>query len=353
MIPYKSSPIAGWILIVCMFFLTPCYAVENHPYVPRELSSWTAWVLHGKERQMACTPRYNDSSALQCAWPASLALHLDAKGGTFSQVWLTQIKTWVSLPGSVRHWPREVRVDGKPGVVLEKENGPGLLLEPGRHTVTGTLEWKVLPDHLAIPETSGLVRLWVNHEPVQFPDLDSRGRLWLKRSAIAEKEEDRFKLTVFRLIDDDIPAKMTVRLVVDVSGAARQILMGPAYVPDQFIPLKLISPLPARLEPDGQIRVQVRPGRYVLELSLRHRGPLSAIPFTRPGDRFWPRQEVWSFQGRPGLRIAEIKGVPAVDPQQTSMPEDWRPFPAYAMEEGTVMTFQEVKRGILSHHRTS
>ena len=320
--------------------------MENDPYVPDVLLPWKAWVLHGKEGQIACTPRYNDESALQCAWPASLDLTLDGKGGTFTQVWLTQINTRVPLPGSNRHWPCDVKVDSHPGIVLAKENGPGLLLEPGRHTVTGKFMWNGLPDHLDVPEASGLVRLRVNHEDVRFPDLDDRGRLWLKRSADAAKDKDRFKLEVFRLIDDDIPARVTVRLVFDVAGAARQILLGPAYSPENFIPLNLVSPLPARLEPDGRIRVQVRPGQYVLELGLRHRGPLSAVAFTHPKDRFWPRQEVWSFKARSDLRLAEVKGVSAVDPRQTSMPVSWRSFPAYAMEEGAaVMTLKEIKRG--------
>ena len=40
-------------------------------------------------------------------------------------------------------------------------------------------------------------------------------------------------------------------------------------LPDGFTPVSIQSQLPARLEPDGNLRVQVRPGRWQITLVAR------------------------------------------------------------------------------------
>src|SRR5205823_3575097 len=90
------------------------------------------------------------------------------------------------------------------------------------------------------------------------------------------------------------------------------------------VPLSLASPLPSRLEPDGRLRVQVRPGTWALELAARHEGPASAL--TLPAaESPWAAEEVWVFDPRTDLRLASVEGVPAVDPQQTELPAERRP----------------------------
>ena len=60
---------------------------------------------------------------------------------------------------------------------------------------------------------------------------------------------------------------MPWKLVADPDGyiftwlIGYSALLGPV-LPPGFIPLGVASPLPARLEPDGTLRIQVRPGRW-------------------------------------------------------------------------------------------
>jgi len=346
----KFSPIT-WLLPLLFIFviIRPCCAYaavgEKPLYIPDTLKPWQEWVLHGKEKQRFCVPQYNNSDLFQCAWPTTLEIRLNDRGGTFTQTWLVNTATRVALPGSARHWPGAIRVDGRPKVVLEKNNGPGLLLDPGTPTVTGKFSWARLPENLKIPVQSGLVTLSVNNTAIRFPDLDSQGRLWLKRARSEEKIENRLKIDSFRLINDAIPARMTVHLTLDIAGSARQITLGPVYAPEKFTPLSLKSALPARLEQDGRLHVQVRPGRYVLRIDLRHSGPLKDLNFTPPKDGFWPGKEIWSFKARPDLRLVEIQGVAAVDPLQTAMPKEWQGYPAYMLGAQETMTLKEIKRG--------
>src|SRR3989441_4382869 len=65
------------------------------------------------------------------------------------------------------------------------------------------------------------------------------------------------------------------------------------------------------------------------------RPPRSTLfPYTTlfRSDGAWPAQEVWVFDARPHLRLVEVEGVTAVDPQQTTLPDEWKPLPAYLMQ---------------------
>lgn len=314
-------------------------------YVPEALAPWKDWVLHGKEEQLSCIPMYNNAGQVLCAWPGELSLNLTDGGGTFEQSWQVYVQTRVDLPGNGRYWPGQVLADGRPAVVLDQDNTPGLILSPGRHTISGQFYWQTMPENLNIPASTGLVSLSVNNHPVTFPDLDDRGRLWLKHRNREKRAEDRLKVECFRLIEDDIPARMSMDLTLEVSGQARQMVLGPVYPSDTFTPVSFESPLPARLEPDGRITVQVRPGRYTLNLNLRHAGPLETVRFIRPDQAFWPDKEIWSFSARTDLRRVQISGAEPVDPKQTAMPESWQAFPAYLMTPAATLVFKQIKRG--------
>ncbi|WP_373500982.1 hypothetical protein [Desulfococcus sp.] len=333
------------LIFITMLCLAAPAAAKRTTYVPEVLQPWVDWVLHGKETQKMCAPLYNDPDTYQCAWPSNIELDLTDRGGTFRQTWLVHRDSWVVLPGSIRHWPLEVAVDGEARVVLQKEGAPTVHLEPGIHGITGRFAWTRLPEHLQVPAGAGIVSLRVNHEPTAFPNLDAAGRLWLKGAKAEEKIEDRLSIESFRLIDDAIPARALLHVTLDVAGSPRELMLGPLYPPEKFTPLSLESPLPARLDPDARMRVQLRPGRYAVRLTLRHRGPLQELPFHRPDDGFWPGQEIWSFHARPELRLVEIEGAPSVDPLQTSMPDDWKAYPAYHMGPGKTLRLKQIQRG--------
>jgi hypothetical protein len=331
-------------LFLVLAFSQLCYA-KKAPHVPGLLQPWVDWVLHGKEEQLKCIPQYDDGDIYQCQWPYILELNLNNQGGEFKQSWLVHNENWVILPGNSRHWPQEVRVDGERWIIIQKNKTPQVRLQAGIHTITGHFSWPHLPENLQIPSETALLSLTVNHEAVAFPDLDASGRLWLKRIQTEEKIENRLKIESFRLIDDSIPPQVMLYFTLDVAGSARQITLGPLYTPEKFIPLSLKNSLPAKLEQDGRMLVQVRPGRYELSLSLRHNGPLHELSFRRPDNGFWPQQEIWSFRAQPDLRLVEVDGVPSIDPIQTSMPNNWHNYPAYRLLPGDIIRIKEIKRG--------
>ncbi|HUE37916.1 MAG TPA: hypothetical protein VMR29_00320, partial [Candidatus Binatia bacterium] len=133
------------------------------------------------------------------------------------------------------------------------------------------------------------------------------------------------------------------RIELRVSGKNREMLLSRA-LPESFVPMALDTPLPARLDPDGRLRVQLRPGAWTLELRARRQGPAAELTLP-PVEGPWATEEIWAFEARNDLRLVSVEGVAAIDPQQTQLPVEWRSFPAYRMAAGNVMKLVEKRRG--------
>ena len=333
------------LLVLSLFLSVPPCSAKVPAVVPAPLTPWVDWALHGQEEKVHCVAQYNDANRLQCNWPTELAISLDDSGGSFHQTWQVKVNGWVLLPGAGDHWPTGVQVNGKAAVVTLHNNSPAVRLEPGQYTLTGAFHWQHLPEFLQIPPWSGLVSLTLQQKKIPFPDIDDSGHLWLKRAQQDKKIEDRLKIEAFRLIDDSIPARITILFTLDVAGSARETTLGPLYSRNTCIPLSLQSALPAKLEEDGRLRVQLRPGRYTISLLLRHVGPIRDLTFNQPEDGFWPPVEIWSFLSHPSLRLVETNGAPTIDPLQTALPKKWQNYPAYRLEPGNSLHFKEIKRG--------
>lgn len=310
--------------------------------LPAALRDWQAWVLHN-EKQAGC-PFVNGTDARICAWPGRLALSLDEKGGRFTQSFRVHKETWLHLPGDPRRWPQDVKVDGKAAVVVPGEAGqPTVKLPEGEHQVTGEFAWDALPEALMVPRDTGLVALTLKGTEVPLPNRDDEGRVFLQKEGTAAESED-LDLTVHRLLTDDLPARLVTRLSLQVSGKSRELLLGRA-LPDGFVPMALSSTLPVRLEPDGKLRLQVRPGAWVVTLEARSEGPVNALKRPDPQGAWMEGDEVWTFDARPSLRQVLVEGVSQVDPQQTTLPPEWKRFPAYGMSLTDELRMTERRRG--------
>ena len=111
--------------------------------------------------------------------------------------------------------------------------------------------------------------------------------------------------------------------------------------------MSLESALPARIEQDGRLVLQIRPGRWQVTLKARSEGPTNELTLPVPPqapapptpksvgpEEAFDASEVWAFSARPELRLVDVAGGVAVDPQQTLLPTQWRSYPAYLMQPG-------------------
>ena len=313
--------------------------------VPESLQSWTDWVLQD-ESSYGCPFLFNSFEHKRCAWPSRLTLNLNDQSAEFSLHWKVFAESWVQLPGDNRHWPLNVSVNQKAALVMERQGRPAIKLPPGNFNVNGRFFWDSIPDNLQIPADTGLISVTLRGKGIDSPTI-KRGQLWLNGGDIQQNKvqsiQDKLDLQVFRRFDDDIPLQMITRLEMQVAGEQREIkLLLPIL--GNFIPMRLQSALPARIEPDGSLLLQLRPGRWRIDLVARHVGPVLQLSFNSR-DKNWPDEEIWAFAARPHLRLVEIENAIAIDSQLTNLPDVWKKLPAYRMKNGDTMRFNVIRRG--------
>lgn len=347
MTPQRSSlrsrlaSLATFVVLTALLLPGAAWA-EGAKAVPKVLEPWTAWALAGKEAQL-CPTLEGGSGETRCIWPSQLELALDDTRGAFTQSWHVETKTFVSLPGDDKRWPQSVTVDGKPGVVVPRGGAPSVELDAGDHVLKGTFAWDSLPESLRIPQETGLLALTSRGKPVALPQRDEAGTVWLQRTTPAD-EGERLDVVVHRKIEDQVPLLLTTRVVLSVAGKSREVLLGKA-LPKGFTPMSVDSQLPVRVEEGSRMRVQVRPGTWTIELVARSEGPVSELTRPAPEGPWREGEEVWVFDARPELRLVDVEGSGAIDPQQTSLPDAWKKLPAYPMPLGTTLHLVERRRG--------
>ena len=338
--------VSSIITVLLLFIAVPSFAASQSVDIPEPLKPWQEWVLYDLE-DYHCPFVYRSYKERFCAWPTSLVLNLDKRGGSFTQRWEVYKKSWIRLPGSIKHWPKAVKVDNKNAIVTQRDGYPVVALQPGQAKITGQFAWGQIPESLSIDNTTGLIDLKVNNKKITAPHIDNEGRLWLSDSKIKStdtaQQDDVLTVNVFRRLIDDVPFFVVTRLDLNVSGDQREVLLEKVLI-EKTIPTELRSQLPARLEPNGDLRMQVRPGQWQIEITTRFvnavtelRMPVSSPPL--------PAQEIWVFDARSHLRVVEVDGVTPIDPRQTNLPNEWKSLPSYLVKPENRFELVQVRRG--------
>jgi len=314
--------------------------------VPTPLKPWVDWVLFDEDNSK-CPFLYNSKSNVQCVWPSHLELSLNNSKGQFNQSWRVYKIALVQIPGDLKRWPQNVTINGKSALIVERNKKPHVQLKPGSYTIKGDFLWDTIPENLTIAENTGIIKLVIKGQTVQLPKIQKNGQLWLHDQDIGQvkraTESDNLELKVFRKITDEIPLLITTQIDINVSGAHREVLLGKALL-DGFIPLSLNSALPARIEANGRLRIQIRPGHWVIKLTARSPDELSKLTLPRSAQP-WPLSEIWVFDARHHIRVVEIKEIQSIDPRQTNLPSSWLNLPAYEMKPDSKMVFKTIRRG--------
>jgi hypothetical protein len=311
--------------------------------VPPPLRDWQGWVLHDLP-QHDCPFLANQmpgDGSYQCAWPGHLVLDAGKDGGRFSLDVHVDAPGWVALPGDERNWPQQVSANRQTATVLQRAGLPMLWLTPGDYQLNGVLPWAARPVRLRVPAAIGLVALTVDGAAVTRVERHD-DQLTLGEAAAAQRAADALSLRVYRRLEDGLPATLQTLLQLDVTGSAREQLLGPA-LPGGFVATALTGDLPARLENDGRLRVQLRPGQWTITLAARSVAPLGKVALTLPPAP-WPRQEIWSYADDTDLRSTRVDGH-ATDAAQAGVPPVWSDLPAYALDDRAGLAIEQGARG--------
>jgi hypothetical protein len=333
-------------LIISILFTAFAHAKSLTPeQVPEPLKPWVNWVLQDQP-ELGCPFIYNSYEQKRCSWPSQLGLDFTATKGTFAINWSVYKESWVTLPGDQKHWPQNVTANNKAATVLDRNGVPSIKLAAGAYQIKGDFFWEAIPESLNIPVDTGLIGLRINGATISMPSIRD-GQLWLTENDIGQKKPENVQnsldIQVFRKITDDVPMQVTTRLILEVSGEQREVKLALPVLND-FIPLSLQSPLPARIEGDGQLLIQVRPGRWQLDIEAISGKETNAIPLI-VSNSDWPNSEIWVFDARPDLRVVEVEKLLPIDASQTNSPQEWRHLPTYKISQGESMALKLIRRG--------
>jgi hypothetical protein len=333
---YKLAHIVGVLIALTSFH---CFAIET----PKSLEEWKPWILE-KYPELTCPFLFN-SGDRSCRWYSSLTIEANDKGAKFSQRVEVYKNDWVALPGNAGLWPQNIN-DNKNIITTRDRNGvPEVYLTSGSHQLTGELLWPEMPRTITIPEQTGLVQLTLNGKVVNNPALEGNNQLWLANNQPKNTaaQQDALNVRVFRKVDDEIPLKITTQIQLGISGKEREIQLG-QFLLEGFTALELDSKLPAHIEKDGSLRIQLKPGNWEINLVSQSMTSNKSLTYKTTSE-LWPQEEIWVFSAQRQLRSVQISGVQSIDPQQTQLPEDWKKLPAYLVTPQTHFTLEELYRG--------
>ncbi|WP_416399358.1 hypothetical protein [Allohahella sp. A8] len=321
---------------------------------PASLQEWVPWILQRNE-QLACTRNsvnwedkadHKDIENDVCFYVSPLTVDLGANRASFDFRLSARKAVFAPLPGDKANWPQDVLVDGQRAPVVASQHGePGIYVDAGEHEIRGELRWKSVPQKLAVPVAFGPVQLQRSGVLSNEVYIDDSNDIWLvtDRDRSAAKPAS-LRLQVYRKLVDDQPKLLHTQLVLDVAGDSREAAL-PGFQLPGFKLIDLASPLPAKIESDGALKVQLQPGSFTINAVFRQTSEVNAYSITEPAEGSWPSQEIWVVENRPSLRRIEINGE-AIDPDRTLLPADWKTLPAFRVAPGSPLLLKELDRGV-------
>ncbi len=336
----------------------PASAVAPAPAVPPELQPWIEWVKGVELPPGEC--RDVDDEMI-CVWPTRLRVSVGKAGGSFELEVTAHDAESVLLPGDDSVWPQDIRVDGKPAVVVDEDGTPSVRLVVGRHRVSGVFRWSEVPDSLAVPPEVALVDLKRDGKAVAFP-ARQEGLLRLRDDDEAEEEEaepeedqaagteaveDALRVEVSRWIRDGVPLTVVTRVDLRVSGRTRELTL-PYPLWDDAELLRVDSDLPIDFGEARSLVLQAKSGSHTVTLEAalpRQPATLGPPELAEP----WPADEVWVWKaaraGEAALGQVALSGGQAVDRSRTHAPAEWEGGATFRVGARTPLAFEVLQRG--------
>lgn len=312
--------------------------------VPEPLKPWVDWVLWNEDSRQSPSP-FNDPSKALSSWPTRLEFRADATSGSFDLGVTVYSTSWIALPGGIDAWPLNVKANGTSAPVVERENSPSVRLRPGTYRIEGTYQWHEIPQRVAIPKTIGVLSLFVDGKTVESPTWDASGELWLKRrSAAEETDRDFLGVKIFSLLEDGIPVWLRSEIELSVSGKSREEQIG-TILPEGWQLASVASEIPVAVDAEGNLKAQIRAGRWTVRVSAFRADNPSEIAFAASA-KPPVTDELIAFRASPDLRLVDIVGAPSVDVSQTTFPAQWRELPVFRWEISTPLRIEERLRGM-------
>ena len=313
------------------------------PGVPDALKPWKDWVLWDSGEVRSPSPFHDPKQHLRF-WPSELNLEVFPDHAKWQFTVRMYDEGWIALPGEPEVWPQNVLNENDKLPVLLHDGFPSVLLNVGSHNLSGEFRWTEMPQKLAIPKSIGIVRVKLNGTEVAIPNWDAAGLLWLKRQQVEESQQNSINFKVYRLMEDGIPLWLRTEVELSVSGKNREEDLG-AILPEGWLLSSMDSPIPVAVDEQGQMKVQVRPGNWTIQIDAFRSADLELFQYAA-GAKPLVANELMGFRANPSFRIADMEGLQSIDVEQTTYPTVWRQYPVYQWATDSTFKLVEKMRGL-------
>jgi len=315
--------------------------------IPAELAPWQDWVKYDqayRDCPYFSNQKSGNKSHHVCAWPEALKINVNSNQASFSLSWEVLIDSWVPLPGDQKSWPQQVLLNQQPATIQNYQHQPRLWLTAGVHQISGQFSWQTRPEKINIPAELSDIGLTLDGVAVKFPVRENNA-LWLGESFSEQQvEANNLNIEVNRLIIDGHPMTLFMAIDLRVSGVARNENLGRILAPHLQI-TDVTGDLNAYVDQQGELWVQLKPGYSKIRISMNVNDWPAELKFTANGPN-WPKQEIWAYQDNKNIRLTQIEGVTAINPDQSS--SLWDEVPNYLVNDGDTFKINEQKRGTLN-----
>jgi hypothetical protein len=301
--------------------------------------------MKGSE-QLSCpfinNAQYSDKKNHICAWPSTLELSVKDSSAKFKQSWQVLTKSIIPLPGNEKNWPLLVTVNGKYFPVFNHKGKPAIELVKGSYLIEGKFEWLKIPESISIPEQYAFVKMTINNQAIEFPKIEDND-LWLQKFELSQEKQDSIDISVARRITDGAYIKLDTFISINVSGKMREVKLG-KLLPKGFELIGIESEISSFLDGDGILHAKLKPGSW--EIKVHAYAQATLLSWNRPEQsHYWPKEEIWVFEGHENLRLGKINGAKMVDSSQADMPKAWYELPSYLVNTTDSLSYAIQHRG--------
>lgn len=313
--------------------------------IPNALSPWIPWVMESNE-EYAC-PFINRSDFSNqknhlCAWSSTLTLAVKNNSASFKQSWQVLAKSFVPLPGNSQHWPLSVKVNNSSLPVVLHQGKPAIELAIGSYNITGQFEWPKIPSSISIPRQYAFVQMSINGKKISFPKIE-QNELWLQALEPSQEKQSSIDVSVARRVTDGSYISLDTYIALNVSGKIREVILG-KVLPKGVELIGIESKLSSFLDADGLLHVKLKPGTW--QIMVRGYAKQTLLTWQRPSvSHYWPKDEIWVFEGDESLRLGKLSGGQIIDSNQAQMPKSWYKLPSYLLSPSDALTYDVQHRG--------
>lgn len=292
--------------------------------------------------QYQCPCYYDNFDNRACVNYTRCDLVINKSEISFTIEFSTYSSTWVELPGENLYWPSQLKIDGKNIPIVSHNGFPSIYLNKGFYKGSGKIPLHNRPQSLRIPSSYALISLVVDGVKVERIKIDEQERVWFTNNLNLNETtsvKDDLHVRVYRKLTDNNPPELESIIKLTVSGKDREVVLG-RIIPEGAMPMSFSSTLPAQLQENASVRIQLQSGEH--EINIKARFLPKTFKFSVPSDtNFKVDQELWAILENPYYRNVAIKGPQAIDPMQTDIPSDWKTYPVYLMTKDIELVLDE------------